>query len=59
MSMYNQFVNVMQNNMLEPLFSDYESSINLYKDQYNNNETNFNYATWLDNHIAHAIIDGY
>lgn len=59
MSMYDQFVSVMNTNMIEPLFSDYEASLNLYNEQYISNDTDFNYVTWLDNHIAHAVIDGY
>lgn len=59
MNLYDQFVSVMNANLIEPLFSDYEASINLYYEQYNNKDTDFNYPAWLDNYIAHAIIDGY
>ncbi|MCL1700816.1 hypothetical protein [Lysinibacillus sp. Bpr_S20] len=59
MSMYDQFVSVMTSNMLEPNFKDYQSAIQIYKDECNNGETDFSFVSWLDNYIAHATIDGY
>ena len=59
MSMYDQFVNVMTSNMIEPIFKDYQSAIQIYSDECNNGETVFSFDAWLDNYVAHAMIDGY
>ncbi|WP_342532742.1 hypothetical protein MHB40_14855 [Lysinibacillus sp. FSL K6-0057] len=59
MSMYDQFVNVMTSNMIEPTFKDYQSAIQIYNDECNSGETDFNFDTWLDNYVTHAMIDGY